>query len=197
MSTEATPAPSDLVFMDTETTGLSPNDHIWEFAAIRRRPDGTESVTHCFVEHDLGLAGLLPESFRIDHDTRYNPDEALTVPEFVDVLNAVFAGRPHVVGAVPNFDTERFAVLLRDFGYEPSWHYHIADVENMAVGWLRGRYAKSDIVPEGWPFLPPWNSDDLSRVLGVKVPDDAVRHTALGDVRWAMAIWDVIFGGAS
>lgn len=38
---------------------------------------------------------------------------------------------------------------------------------------------------------PPWRSEDVSRALGIN-PDDYARHTALGDVRWAMAIYDAV-----
>jgi hypothetical protein len=34
--------PTALVFLDTETLGLGIDDPIWEIAAIRREPDGTE-----------------------------------------------------------------------------------------------------------------------------------------------------------
>ena len=40
----------------------------------------------------------------------------------------------------------------------------------------------------------PWDSDEISRVVGVD-PDDFDRHTALGDARWARAIYDAITGG--
>ena len=41
-----------LVFLDTETTGLALDDDIWEFAAIRREPDGTEARLHLFERRD-------------------------------------------------------------------------------------------------------------------------------------------------
>ena len=39
----------------------------------------------------------------------------------------------------------------------------------------------------------PWKSDDLSAALGIKVSDED-RHTALGDARWARAIYDAVTG---
>lgn len=42
--------------------------------------------------------------------------------------------------------------------------------------------------------LPPWNSNDMSRAVGVE-PDDFDRHTALGDARWAKAIYEAVMGG--
>ena len=37
----------------------------------------------------------------------------------------------------------------------------------------------------------PWKSDDLSAALGVTVSDED-RHTALGDAKWARAIYDAV-----
>ena len=45
-------------------------------------------------------------------------------------------------------------------------------------------------------ITPPWKSDDLSAALGITVSEDE-RHTALGDARWAMRIYDAVMGGPS
>ncbi len=37
--------------------------------------------------------------------------------------------------------------------------------------------------------IPPWDSNKLSLAVGVD-PDDFDRHTALGDARWAKAIYE-------
>jgi hypothetical protein len=57
------------------------------------------------------------------------------------------------------------------------------DVENLAVGYLAGI---------GSVFTPPWNSDRLSEALGLEPVDESERHTALGDARWAMRIYDAV-----
>lgn len=185
-----------LIFMDTETTGLALNDDIWEFAAIRREVDGTETELHLFIEHDIDKAANLPESFFRDYSARYNKDQAFTregaawtIGRFLARQDPV-APRPHIVGAVPNFDTERIALLLRAHAIEPGWHHHLIDVENLAVGWLIG----ADAAP-GAPSLP-WDSNVLSRAVEVD-PDIFERHTAMGDVRWAMAIYDRVMGATS
>jgi hypothetical protein len=197
------PAGRALVFLDLETTGLLPvpEDHIWEFAAVRREPDGTESTFHCFVRHDLALAEQLPESFRADHDARYDQDLALSLCELVGLCKVVFAGRPHVVGAVPNFDTERLAAVLAMHRLGPLWHYHIRDVETLARGWLHGRaagaaggrYGDAARARVALRDVDLDDSDALSRACGVE-PPTVGRHTALGDVRWAMALHDSITG---
>ena len=183
-----------LVFLDTETTGLDLTDDIWEFAAIRCNPDGTSESLHLFIQHDTAKCAKLPASFFGDHMARWPHGFAPVEPShaaelIVDILRREDGQRVHVVGAVPNFDTERLALLLTRHGHSPQWHHHLIDVENLAVGWLAGR---------GEPLPPlPWNSDDLSRAIGIN-PDDYRRHEAMADVEWARDIYDrVMNGGAS
>lgn len=187
-----------LVFLDTETTGLSLDDDIWEFAAIRREENGTETEHHMFLRHDEFRCQELPEPFRSDHMRRFpnveqhgawHPD-ALATREAAQRIAALFTDRPHVVGAVPNFDTERLAILLRVHGHRPGWHYHLIDVENLAAGWLCGTRPAGSRFPE-----LPWDSDVLSRACGVEPPGEGERHTAMGDVRWAMRLYDAIVDG--
>lgn len=199
---------SAIVFLDTETTGLSINDDIWELAAIRHE-DGKDTWYHWFVRHRPEACGNLPSSFRSDHRARFpgncvSSNEAVSPQELAVLLvHTVFVGKPIIVGAVPNFDTERISSLLRTNGYhEDYWHYHLCDVENLAVGYLRGigvgapwPYSDSaavmlEAVQEG-VCEPPWDSERLSRAVGVE-PDDFERHTAMGDVLWARAIYDQI-----
>jgi hypothetical protein len=94
----------------------------------------------------------------------------------------------HLVGAVPNFDTEVFDPLLRAHGLAPAWYYHLQDVETLAVGYLLGQGKPA-------PELP-WKSDELMAEIGVEPPAEDERHTALGDARWAKRAYDVIMGGA-
>ena len=175
-----------LVFMDTETTGLALDDDIWEFAAIRREGDGSHDYPlHLFIEHDPDKAAKLPESFRRDLESRFDPHFAVSPRDaarlIAHILRPGERGKAHVVGAVPNFDTERVALLLTAHGLTPPWHHHLIDVENLAVGFARGRF-RAD------PPLP-WDSDDLSRTVGVEPPGDG-RHTAMGDAMWARDIYD-------
>jgi len=183
---------SALVFMDTETTGLSLDDDIWEFAAIRREEDGTETELHIFIEHDRDKCRQLPMSFLQDHYDRFRDHRAYTPRQAASEIASLFRnGKPHVVGAVPDFDTTRIAKLLRGFGLSAGWHYHLIDVENLAVGYLAGRAPKRD-GEVGFPVPKlPWDSDHLSLAVGVD-PGLFERHTAMGDVKWAMAIYDAV-----
>jgi hypothetical protein len=86
----------------------------------------------------------------------------------------------HIVGAVPNFD-ENF---LRDWfvrkGAVLTTHYHLVDIEAMAVGYLLGK-GETDLTL-------PWDSNELSCRLGVD-PQAFDRHTAMGDAEWVRAQW--------
>lgn len=176
-----------IVVLDTETTGLAHDSEIWEIALIRREDDGTETVYHRFVEHDLDKVAGLPEWFAADHAARYRVYEAISWRQLAEELAPLMADRPHVLGAVPNFDTERLAALLREFSLEPFWHYHLIDIETYVAGYLHGRY--------GIRARLPWDSNLLSMAVGVEPPPD--RHTALGDVRWILRTWDAMTGGAT
>lgn len=187
-----------ICFIDTETDGVHPGRKPWEIALIRREPDGTERETSFFVEIDLSTAdpfGLKVGRFYERHPYgRFlsgldgydigdlSPMSAPVAAECV----ARWTHGAHLVGAVPNFDSEVFDRLLRDHGLAPSWHYHLIDVEALAVGYVAAK---------GTPVSPPWSSDTLMGILGVAIPAEKDRHTALGDARWAMRTYDAVMGG--
>lgn len=197
--------PSSLIFLDTETTGLALTDDIWEFAGIRRASDGSESRLHLFIEHDWKKCDRLPESFRADHMSRFpSHDEAVDRAAAAHKIYYFMSldaggGKPHIVGAVPNFDTERLFALLARYGYGWQVHHHLIDVENLAIGYLAGvgQQAVNDGAIDGIDLdllAPPWDSNELSRAVGID-PDKFCRHTAMGDAEWAMAIYDRVVGG--
>lgn len=205
-----------LCFIDTETTSLRPDRKAWEIAAIRREPGGTEDTIRVFVDYaDLDMGNADPFSLSVGRfwerhpqgramrymggvfERGYNPHEWPNVPaEWVGpdcddaVLSsmeaahavAAFTHGTHLVGAVPSFDAEVLGNLLREEGFMPAWHHHLIDVEALAVGFLAGT------------VTPPWKSDDLAKAIGVEPAADSERHTALGDARWAMSIYDRVMG---
>lgn len=179
-----------LIFLDTETTGLQPDRHTpWE-------------VAWQLAIHDRGLLQLVQsEQFIVKVTTRemIAADEvALGIGRFeeryyeareVEFVAGGLAGScalvsrlagtdkvPHLVGAVPSFD---HAMLTRWFGWpgfgEGLWHYHLVDVETLLAGKLG--------------LAPPWNSDELTEAVGVKPIRDDLRHTAAGDVQWAVQLY--------
>lgn len=179
-----------LVFLDTETTGVHPQRLPWEIALIRRQPDGTErEVLIQVAPVDLSHAdprGLAVSRFYERHfDFNGDPNMRARVLCEVDAAAMVdqYTRNAHIVGAVPNFDTETLDAMLRRHRLCPGWHYHLIDVENLAVGHLAAR---------GTPLAPPWESDWLSINCGVTPPDDKERHTAMGDAQWVKRWYDAL-----
>jgi hypothetical protein len=159
-----------IVFMDTECDGLRPDRKVWEVAIVRREPDGREVEWQAFVEIDLSTAepyGLQVGRFYERHPAgRYlaGLDASAermcesSMPSTAAIEVARMTHGAHVVGAVPSFDTHVLDGLLRGHGLIPAWHYHLLDVEVLAVGYLRGRGVK---------IKPPYSSDEITELLGV------------------------------
>lgn len=203
-----------LAFVDTETTGLDPDRHeIWEVGLIVRDGDyggDPEDEYRWFLPVSLGSAdpyalriGRFHERHPRGYDWQPAEDEYLTsvtdfAREFADLTRGC-----HLVGAVVSFDEERLRRLLRANGACPEWHYHLIDVENLAVGMIMGRETEYDTASgaprfrEGYSkslietAQPPYNSSDVSQAVGVNrfVFEE---HTALGDARWARAVYDAV-----
>ena len=202
-------APHPVAFVDTETTGLDPDRHqIWEVGLIL--PDGSEHEWQLPV--DLSRADPIALNIGRFHDRRRKPwDSILSVgrPSVEFQSNPAWFAREfvrltrglHLAGAVVSFDAERLWRLLRANGECPMWHYHLIDVEALAAGYARalakGMAVAGDVtkyptaVANRQSAVPPWNSDDVSRWVGVN-PDQFDRHTALGDARWAKAIYEKV-----
>lgn len=196
-----------LAFIDTETVGLDPDRHgIWEVGLILRQEDGSEEEFSWQLPVDLVQADTIALNIGRFHERRLPTFGVVDIEHRVQhalegkggfVLHPNMMGQwaerfvrmtrgAHLVGAVVSFDAERLWRLLRSLGECPMWHYHIVDVEALAAGWL----ARD---PDSLPVEPPWKSDALSRMVDVD-PDTFDRHTALGDARWAMAIYDAVMG---
>lgn len=177
-------------FVDTETTALDRDvRQIWEVALIT--PDGAETLWRLPVD----LAEADPMSLGINgfHD-RYpywhTPEEErpAILRDFAQHFAALTRDL-HLAGACVHFDEHTLWDLLRANGECPMWHYHIIDVEALAAGWLRWQSDQAKRV-----FAqPPWKSTDLSLAVGVN-PDSFARHSAMGDARWAKAIYEAVMG---
>ncbi|GAA4845670.1 hypothetical protein GCM10023201_41300 [Actinomycetospora corticicola] len=190
-----------LAFIDTETDGVHPDRAVWEIAIVRREPDGSEEAWETFVDVELDTAnpfGLKVGRFYERHPLgrRLSGRDPLVPSTRDDTLSVYTAAHhvarlthgAHLVGAVPNFDAEVLDRDLRNQGLIGAWHYHLVDIENLAVGYLAG---------QGRPLPPPWDSDEITAMLDLEPTPQDERHTAMGDVRWAMRVYDRVMGRTS
>jgi DNA polymerase III epsilon subunit-like protein len=189
---------SRLVFIDTETTSLRPDRRTWEIGLYVRDAGYDPLKAHqWFIDSgDLDLANADPMALNIGGFYERHPqmrDASEKLPSEWVVLEEVerIIRGAHLVGAVTNFDAEVLGARMRDNGICPSWHYHLIDVEALAVGALA---AKGLWPPGGGDerYALPWRSDEVSELLGVDLPSDEDRHTALGDARWARDVYDAV-----
>lgn len=157
---------TDLVFLDTETTGLDPARHeVWEVAfAVNDGPIRIRYLTHSLRTADpkaLELNGYYSRFREADVDSDVS-------------LRSVLDGAT-IVGANPAFDA---AFLRARWGVAP-WHHRMIDVESMALavfGYDR---------PKGLMGV----CDDL-RERGFVIPEPD--HTAAADVATLRAAYNAI-----
>jgi DNA polymerase III epsilon subunit-like protein len=209
-----------MVFLDTETTGLDPRRHkLWNVGMVV--VDGAEESEHEWMWWpDLSTADPMALAINRFYD---RAGDALASPwsDTYDAGAVLYVGDDHadpvdepvakaahniahtldgatIVGAIPWFDVNFLVPWLAEHGHVFTGHYHLIDVEALAVGKLAGHGGrrKDDGLPaEPGPFdpKPPWRSTDLSLAVGVD-PEQFDRHTALGDARWAKAIYEAVMG---
>lgn len=211
---------NNVCFIDTETTGLDPDKHsIWEVALIT--PDGREHVWQFPVEEmaadpfaldighywerrwhsDFTSIDPLNAIYHADDPDRSrlkgHPNRGRAIQpsrEWCRHFRDLTAGH-HLCGAVPSFDEERLRRLLNRHGVLHRWHYHLIDIEALAVGFIAAEGWITDKAQDAVAITLPWRSDDLSRACGVEPPSEEERHTALGDARWAKRLYERIMRG--
>lgn len=202
-----------LAFVDLETTGLNPDySSIWEIAIIIRVPSGREYEHHWQIRQtEIHLRDADPKALEIG---RYY--ERMVVSKEMAYAQITPDGHPVgvsrralmdnvaglltdavMIGSNPAFD----AAFLRVFLDSSPWHYRTIDIATLAAGFRFGQ-AKSGAYGGDFTFATdypqlPYKSYDLSRAVDVEPPTADVAHTALGDARWAMAVYDAVTGGGA
>jgi hypothetical protein len=207
---------------------------VWEIAVIERKviehetqPTQTVDVEHVFhVKPDLTKAD--PTALRIcryyeragemdrapramgmlDGQTYLDdtPRSGLRwqEPTRVAMSLARLLDGKHIVGAVPSFDAAFLSRFLHRLGQAATWHYHLIDVEALAIGHMAGRFTtlqrNAEVLNttcQPGPYAPqlPWPSDVLTQAMGVTIAEED-KHTALGDARWARDLYDAVMSGS-
>lgn len=161
-----------------------------------RHPDITGENTRDFI--------LQPYEESREAITSQDYDDLAKLPVLLRAVDAAilvadFTRGAHIVGAVPSFDTETLDPLLRKHNQLPGWHYHLTDVETLAIGYLNAMLAQIPGDFLGWDravihsaLQPPWSSRELGKILGVE-QEESTLHTALGDAQWACDMYTRIF----
>lgn len=182
-----------LCFLDCETTALHPDRLAYEVAMIRREEDGDETETSFFVDVDLSDAE--PKALQIGRFYERHPygqylsNRRRLAPAYTDTqMGAYLPPRiaapevarmthgAYLVGAVPSFDAETLAGLLRRHELLPGWHHRPRCVESLTAGHF-GREVGG--------------LRHCAEALEIEVDPEA-EHTALGDARLARSIWDLV-----
>jgi len=186
-----------VVFVDTETTGLDPRRHeIWEIALIEE--NGIEHLWYPSLSN-LNQADLI--ALNIGQFFERHPRVYQNNADIVDELLYLTVGQ-HLVGAIPSFDEERLRNLIWKMNKCPAWHYHLIDVEALAVGFLNGmdralqdRVVSGDPPSPPWYRTPPWKSDDVFNALGIdRDRPEFAKHTAMGDARLVREVYNLVMG---
>lgn len=206
----STSTPARIVFVDTETTSLRPSRRAWDIALIVRDPGKRDVEYQWFVEtRELQLASADPAALRIgrfvDRHPEYGGQRLYEDEEIGDLHSEAYALRlveratrgAHLVAATPSFDAEVLAARMRAHGLVPSWHRHLIDVGTLAVGYLRGCTVWPDDQDATAADVLPWSTTQLGELLEVPTPPAKDRHTALGDARYARALFDAIMPGVA
>lgn len=166
----------DLVFVDTETTGLDPAVHeMYEVSLTKTDLAGEIKghVYHWIVPQRLHLAS--PQALTLGHYYERKKTEPCegrvkgTIRREVAEEIAVFTQGVHLVGCKPSFDADFITAFLKEEEHVPVWHHRMIDLESMAIG------IEPDVA-QGTPM----GLTELCECFKVAIPDE-LRHTAKGD----------------
>jgi oligoribonuclease (3'-5' exoribonuclease) len=163
---------ANYLFLDLETTGLDSSvDEITEAAWIT--DSGQERVF--FVEHDR-----LPSPWVLDNTdylTRIARAPKVAFARVATILGFDCGPETYLVGACIAFDDRFLRAAYANTREVVPYHYHVIDVEAMAMGAL------------GLDTMPPLKV--LREKLGIPGKNQAA-HTALADAREVKLIWDAL-----
>jgi len=208
-----------LVFVDTETTGLSYNRQTWEIAMVRDEPDGSTERFQFMLPVLYGrytpknwspiLGNEINEtSLKISkfHHRHFQGNSSFPFTKECDGLSYADAAYniyrmtngAHMIGMCPDFDAfNLWRILISQGMDELPWYYQLIDVDILSAGNDIGhdRYGRSLVVDwsNHYPTLP-YDTDDATRRYGLSIKEED-RHTAMGDTLWTREFYYSIVGG--
>ena len=173
--------------IDTEAGGLDSTRHpLLEVAYA-----GMEGPVTLLWNKEAEIERCSANALRINQFCERKPQgEALSAMELASRLS-VDLFQCTLVAANPHFDADFVEAHLRrngklTRGQQPNWDFRLVDIKSLALGWLAARGQLS--------ISPSWHQADLSRLMGVPVPDRESSHSAQGDVIWTRLMLRIILG---
>lgn len=202
--------PQRIVFVDTETTTLSPRTgHVWEIGLILRDPAISDQDLHrSWLVEPRSMKHADPMSLQIGRYYERTQgcqfaNEYETAREFARLTaGATFVAKN------PAFDAGFLDKFLRLHDQAPAWDYRLVDVGDLYLGWCAGWRHIAAMLPDLTPFdddphnigrlrhnapdVPESTSlDEICLALGLPL-DGYTAHEALSDARQARDAFDVI-----
>lgn len=166
----------DIVYVDTETTGVQHFHELWEVAYVKEFEDGRKPEEFSSFVAPQNFDKADPFALRVGrYSERYSP---LDTPKWAheEVWRAVDGCI--LAGITVSFDARMIGDWFLRNGLTPfPWHYRLFDVSTYAAGIAT---AAGMIASPTDGLLP--NSSDIFEMFDVHI-EDKDRHTALGDAR--------------
>lgn len=126
----------DLLFVDTETTGLDPTKHeLLEVAALRTSPDGLTIISAYEAKLlPLHIGAAEPKALAINGYTpeEWTPEKCVAPGTVVDALQKM-AANTVLVGQNVSFDEGFLTPLFTRLNMKAPWGYH--KIDTVALGW--------------------------------------------------------------
>ena len=124
----------DLLFVDTETTGLDPTKHeLLEVAAIRTDPTGTTIISkYQATLKPMHLERAEPKALEVNGYAQWKNEPCTEPGDVVDALQKLAIGTV-LVGQNVSFDEGFLSPLFTRLGMKPPWGYH--KVDTVALAW--------------------------------------------------------------
>jgi DNA polymerase III alpha subunit (gram-positive type) len=167
----------DLIFTDTETTGLSiETNELIEIGAIR-----TDSKFNVLDTFEAKVRPLHPETAHITalQVNGYDAVDWLAAPVASETAYAWsrYANGCTLVGKNIGFDDRFLRKFMQQYGVEPLWHYRLVDLSSIAfIYQLQGVFKESDL-----------SSDGLSKYFNI--PEEAKPHRAINGAQQALNLF--------